>query len=69
MVDTYVSDAYVLRTCGFKSHLEHQVILCPGDGMVDMTVLEAVAARCKSSSLFLGTIKILKASFIIEWGF
>ena len=24
MVDTYVSDAYALRVCGFKSHLEHQ---------------------------------------------
>ena len=24
MVDTYVSDAYALWVCGFKSHLEHQ---------------------------------------------
>lgn len=24
MVDTYVSDAYAPRVCGFKSHLEHQ---------------------------------------------
>ena len=37
--------------------------ICPGDGMVDMTVLEAVAARCRSSSLLLGTSKILKALF------
>ena len=32
----------------------------PGDGMVDMTVLEAVAARCRSSSLLLGTIEKTK---------
>jgi hypothetical protein len=25
MVDTYVSDAYALWVCGFKSHLEHHI--------------------------------------------
>lgn len=36
--------------------------------MVDMTVLEAVAARCRSSSLLLGTIRIYK-THSKEWVF
>ena len=58
------------KVCGFKSHLEHhdfekntnaQVV-----ELVDTTVLEAVAARCKSSSLFLGTIKYNKVRISIR---
>jgi Thioredoxin-like [2Fe-2S] ferredoxin len=36
--------------------------ISPGDGMVDMTVLEAVAARCRSSSLLLGTSRTVEIS-------
>jgi hypothetical protein len=42
------------------------LVVGPGDGMVDMTVLEAVAARCRSSSLLLGTSKKRKTPHIIE---
>ncbi len=50
MVDTYVSDTYALRVCGFKSHLEHQKnlsLLEIGDFFVFYsTCIQAVDKKC-----------------------